>query len=212
MPGNALYWRGWSESQLASFQGDQGDSNHCAKYAAASALDLLYSKRDDGRDLVSWVQNRPLRGTGRFTIFGNDNGSLVFQTANLVRQLARMRGITPQVNCRVNSLPDLLDLFNDEDSLALVSLTYRQGKEPLIARGQNTASSLGPARWVGGHIMIPAAFDPGHVNQAGMGTPWGFLSSWGSKNQLYWMTEWDFQRSWGSFSLYNTVIVGKSED
>lgn len=212
MPGNALYWRGWSESQLASFQGDQGNSNHCAKYAAASALNLLYGKRDDGRELISWVQARPLKGTGRYTIFGNDNGSLVFQAANLLRQLARMRGISPRVEVRISGLSDLLDLLKEENSLALISLTYWQGKEPLIARGKNTASSLGPARWVGGHIMIPAAYDPGHINQAGMGTPWGFLSSWGAMDQLYWMTEWEFQRTWGSFSVFNSVVIDKSED
>jgi hypothetical protein len=209
MPGNALYWRDWSESRLASFQGDQGGSNHCAKYAAATALNLLYGTNLDGGDLVSWVQSRPLMGTGRYTIFANDNGSLVFQNANLLRQLARMNGISPRVSCRIARPSDLHSLFLEKNTLALVSLTYWQGKEPLIARGENTKSSLSPARWLGGHIMIPAAYDPSHYSQSGNSTPWGFLSSWGSKEQLYWMAEVDFQRTWGQLSIFNTVTVSK---
>jgi hypothetical protein len=212
MPGNALYWRDWSEAQLAAYQGDQGGSNHCAKFAAASALNLLYEKQVAGEDLVSWVEARPLKGTGRYTIYGNNNGSLVFQTANLLRQLASMLGISPRIQCQISDTSDLLTFLTQEHTLALVSLTYFQGNEPLIARGHNITSSLGPARFLGGHIMIPAAFDPAHVNQVGTGTPWGFLSSWGSNDQLYWMTESDFQRTWGSFSIYNTVIVDKKED
>ncbi len=212
MPGNALYWRDWSEARLAAYQGDQGSSNHCAKFAAASALKLLYEIQVAGEDLVAWVQDRPLKGTGRFTIFGNNNGSLVFQTANLLRQLARMLGIIPRIQCRISDTSDLLALLTEANTLALISLTYFQGNEPLIAKGQNITSSLGPARFLGGHIMIPAAFDPGHVNQFGIGTPWGFLSSWGSNDQLYWMTESDFQRTWGLLSIYNSVIIHRSDN
>ena len=212
MPGTALYWRDWSESQLASYQGDQGSSNHCAKFAAASALNLLYGTELNGGVLVSWIQDRPLKGIGRYTIIGNNNGSLVFQTANLLRQLARMGGVSPRVKCRRINLPGLLSILQKENTLVLVSLTYWQGKEPLIAKGQNTVSSLAQARWVGGHIMIPVAYDPGHINQAGYGTPWGFISSWGFGNQLYWMAENDFKKTWGQLSIFNAITVGRAED
>jgi hypothetical protein len=212
MSGTAQYWRDWSESQLASYQGDQGSSNHCAKYAAASLLNLLYGTNADGGELVSLIEGRLLKGTGRYTILGNDNGSLVFQAANLLRRLAKMQGIYPQVRCqRINRI-GLFSLLKDDKTLALVSLTYWQGKEPLISKGKYTSSSLASAHRVGGHIMIPAAYDPDHFNQAGFSTPWGFLSSWGSNDQLYWMTENDFLRTWGQLSIFNTVTVNRPED
>lgn len=212
MSGTARYWRDWSESQLASYQGDQGSSNHCAKYAAASALNLLYGTNADGGELVSLIEDRLLKGTGRYTILGNDNGSLVYQAANLLRQLARIQGVYPRVRCRRIDRIGLFSLLKEDKTLALVSLTYWQGKEPLISKGKNTTSSLASARWVGGHVMIPAAYDPDHINQAGYSTPWGFLSSWGSEDELYWITENDFERTWGQLSIYNTVTVNRPED
>ena len=205
-----VYWRGWSESRLASFQGDQGSSNHCAKFASSSCLNLLYGLNLEGGRLASWVEGRSLRGTGRFTIWGNHNGSLVYQTANLVRALARTAGLSPRVESSRMDAKTLVSQLRDRRSLALVSLTYLEGKEPLIARGGSTVSSLGPARLVGGHIMIPAAFDPGHRDQGGRSTPWGFLSSWGAGDQLYWMCAGEFRRTWGRLSLFNTVTVSIS--
>ncbi|MEJ2448935.1 MAG: hypothetical protein P8Y37_13490 [Anaerolineales bacterium] len=196
MSGTARYWRDWSESQLASYQGDQGSSNHCAKYAAASALNLLYETSADGGELVSVIGDRLLKGTGRYTILGNDNGSLVFQAANLLRMLARLNGVNPRIRCRRIDRNGLFSSLKEDKTLALVSLTYWQGS----------------ARWVGGHVMIPAAYDPDHINQTGFSTPWGFLSSWGSEDELYWMTENDFQRTWGQLSIYNTVTVNRPED
>ncbi len=206
-----VYWRDWSESQLAAYQGDQGSSNHCAKFAAASALNLLYGREINGNELVSWVGSRPLKGTGVYTILGNHNGSLVYQTANLLRALARLEGISLQIKCGIGDKTTLLMLLDQSASLALVSLTYFRGKEPLIARGEKTTSALGSTRWVGGHIMILAAYDPDHHNRAGISTPWGFLSSWGADDQLYWMTENDFLHSWGRLSIFNMVSVSRSD-
>ena len=210
MISGAVYWRGWPEQRLASFQGDQGSSNHCAKYAAASCLNLLYGLEIPGERLVSRVDERPLKGTGRYTIWGNHNGSLVFQTANLVRTLARMVRLSPRVEISRINHRTLVSLLRDSRGLALVSLTYLQGGEPVIARGGSTSSSLAPARVVGGHIMIPAAFDPGHRDQGGRSTPWGFLSSWGAGDQLYWMSAGEFSRTWGRLSLFNTITVSIS--
>jgi hypothetical protein len=122
-----------------------------------------------------------------------------------------MQEVSPRVTSKIFDRTGLHNLLHNHNTLALVSLTYWQGKEPLIARGRSTTSSLGPARWIGGHIMIAAAYDPDHINQAGVSTPWGFLSSWGSKDQLYWMTENDFLNSWGRLSVYNAVTVSRDE-
>jgi hypothetical protein len=201
------YWRGWTEKKLASYQQDQGSSNHCAKYAAASCLNLLYGTNLQGESLVSWLDTRPLRGTGRYTILGNNNGSLVFQAANLVRTLARQQGLSPEVWARVGRASSLLEILDAGNLLALVSLTYFQGHEPVIARGNNTTSSLGTVRVLSGHLMILVALDPDHVNRAGGYTPWGFISSWGSKDALYWMSDDDFRRTWGRLSIYNCITV-----
>lgn len=203
------YWRGWSEIQLASYQQDQGSSNHCAKFAAASVLNMLYGSSLSGEELVTWLESRPLKGTGQYTIWGNQNGSLVFQTANLIRKLAALNGQRPHVRCGFGTFSDLQAGLSDGIHATLVSVTYFQGKEPVIARGTNTRSSLGSSPLVGGHIMILAAYDSAHLNAAGGKTPWGFLSSWASTENIYWMTERDFHRSWGLLSYYNIITVRK---
>ena len=202
-----IYWRDWEERKLAAYQQDQGSSNHCAKYASASAVNLLLGSSFDGSSLVSWLDNQFLRGSGKYTFLGNHNGSLVFQTANLVKRLGSLNGINLEVRIKRGKLPDLLDTLQDGATVSLVSVTYFKGEEPLISRGQNTDGVLAAARWVSGHIMIPSAHDPGHQNLAGVCTPWGFLSSWTSKDQLYWMNDEDFQRTWGRLSIFNMVTV-----
>ncbi len=203
----AIYWRGWEEDKLAAHQQDQGSTNHCAKFASASAANLLLGSSFDGGSLVSWLDDRLLRGSIRYTILGNHNGSLVFQTANLVKRLGLLNGIGLDVHIKRGKVPDLLGALKDGGAVNLISVTYFKGEEPLISRGHNNASALAAARWVGGHIMIVSAYDPGHCNLAGICTPWGFLSSWASKDQLYWMSDMDFQRTWGRLSFFNMVTV-----
>jgi hypothetical protein len=203
----SLYWRGWSEGQLASFQLDQGKTNHCAKYAAASALNLLYGTALSGEGLVTWIGSKMLRGTGLYSILGNHNGSLVYQTANLIRKLALQNNLRPRVRSGFGTLIDLRDRLLDGNSLILISITYFQGQEPVIARGSSTTTSLGSTRFLGGHLMILGAYDPAHQNESGVNTPWGFLSSWPGQGHLFWMTEKDFRRSWGKLSFFNMITV-----
>jgi len=202
-----IYWRDWEERKLAAYQQDQGSTNHCAKFASASAVNLLLGSSFDGSLLVSWLDNRFLKGSFRYTILGNHNGSLVYQTANLVERLGSLKGIDLEVRIKRGKIPDLLDTLQDGETISLVSVTYFKGEEPIISLGQNTTNILSTARWVGGHIMIPSVHDPRHHNLAGLCTPWGFLSSWDSKDQLYWMSDEDFQRSWGRLSFFNMVTV-----
>jgi hypothetical protein len=201
------YWRGWPEGQLASFQGDQGKTNHCAKYAAASTLNLLYGTSLSGEGLVIWIESKILKGTGLYTILGNHNGSLVYQTANLIRRLALQNDLNPRVRSGFGTLSDLRDRLLDGSTLTLISVTYFQGQEPIIARGPSTKTSLGSTRYLGGHLMILGAYDPAHQNESGLNTPWGFLSSWPGKGYLFWMTEGDFRRSWGRLSFFNMITV-----
>jgi hypothetical protein len=211
MPGSPLYWRGWTEKQLASYQQDQRDSNHCAKFAAASSLNMLYGTMLQGEMLVSWLNARPLKGTGWYTILGNNNGSLVFQTANLVNKLAQFQEFNAKVFLRRSTQKRLVGYLKDGNTLSLVSITYFQDHEPLISRGENTHNALGAARVVGGHLMILGAYDPSHANHRGEITPWGFVSSWSSQEQLYWMKELDFQKAWGRLSLFNTIHVQRQD-
>jgi hypothetical protein len=203
----SLYWRGWSEGQLASFQDDQGKTNHCAKYAAASALNLLYGTSLSGEGLVTWIGSKILRGTGLYSILGNHNGSLVYQTANLIRKLAQQNDLKPHVRSGFGTLVDLRDRLRDGNSLILISITYFQGQEPVVARGSSTTTSLGSTRFLGGHLMILGAYNPAHQNESGVNTPWGFLSSWPGQGHLFWMTEKDFRRSWGKLSFFNMITV-----
>jgi hypothetical protein len=211
MMSEKLFWRGWNEEELAAYQQNQGSSNHCAKYAAASALNLLFGIVLSGDDLVDWVESRPLKGTGKYTIFGNNNGSLVYQTANLVRELGRQAGLPIQVTNQIGRVSDLQETLKKENALCLVTLTYLKGEEPVIARGENTSNSLAVGGWIGGHIMILAAYNPIHKNRENISTPWGFLSSWGAIDQLYWMTDQDFRRCWGRLSIFKTVVITRTD-
>jgi hypothetical protein len=203
----SLYWRGWSEHQLASFQQDQGKTNHCAKYAAASVLNILYGTSLSGEELVSWIESKILKGTGLYTILGNHNGSLVYQSANLIRKLALQNGLNPLVRSGFGTLVDLRDRLQDGTSLTIISVTYFQGQEPIIARGPSTKTSLGSTRYLGGHLMILGAYDPAHQNESEVITPWGFLSSWPGQERLFWMTEAAFRRTWGKLSFFNMITV-----
>jgi hypothetical protein len=211
MPSKKVYWRGWSESELAAYQQDQGSSNHCAKYAAASGLNLLFGIVLTGDDLVDWVDSRPFKGTGKYTIWGNNNGSLVYQSAHLVRELGRQAGLPIQVTSQISRTPALLKILQQQNALCLLTLSYLKGEEPVISLGENTSNSLAVNGWVGGHMMILAAYDRSHLNKDGISTPWGFLSSWGSLEKLYWMTDEDFQRTWGRLSILNTVHVERTD-
>lgn len=202
-----IYWRGREESILASYQQDQGSSNHCAKYAAASAINMLTGLEVNGEQLVGWLDKRFFKGTLRYTIIGNNNGSLVFQTANQIRWLAFRHGLPLEVKLQRRKVTDLENALEDGGAVSLVSITYFQGEEPAISRGKATNTSLAKANWVGGHIMILGAYDPDHLNYAGHPTPWGFISSWGNKDEMYWMTNSDFQRTWGRLSILNMIRV-----
>lgn len=206
-----VYWRGWTENQLASYQQNQGSNNHCAKYAAVAALNMLYGTSLSGETLVSWVNDRLFKGTLRYTIFGNNHGSFVFQTANLLRRLAHLNGLTPLLRSKKGNFQSLKNSLQSGNSLTIVSVTYFQGQEPVIAYGRNSGTALAAANWVGGHLMILAAFDPGHKNLEDTTTPWGFLSSWPGKDHLYWMTDDNFKQSWGKLSLYNLVTITRMD-
>jgi len=207
MAGNSLYWRGWTESRLAHYQQDQGSSNHCAKYAAASALNLLYGTALSGESLVNWLDTRFLKGTGAYSILGNNNGSLVFQTANLIRKLAFQNDLLVAVRCGFGIQTDVRERLRNNNLLTIVTVTYFQGAEPIIAGGTKTTSSLGPSPLIGGHVMILGAYDPVHQNSSGESTPWGFLSSWPNQENIFWMTDRDFHRTWGKLSFFNMVTV-----
>ena len=207
MSDQVIYWRGCEEGVLAAYQQDQGSTNHCAKYAAVTAANLLLGTSFDGSSLISWLDNRLFKGSFRYTIFGNHNGSLIFQTANLVKLLGLLNGITFDVRVKRGKVPDLLNTLKDGWAVNLVSVTYFKGKEPLICRGHNNTSALATARCVGGHIMLLGAYDSGHHNLSGTCTPWGFQSSWASKDKLYWMSDEDFRRTWGQLSYFNMVTV-----
>ena len=206
-----IYWRGWTEKQLAFYQQNQGSTNHCGKYAAASALNLLYGTSLTGDSLADWVNGRFLKGTPLYAIFGNNNGSFVFQAANLLRRLGKLNGLVPDVRSRRGTFQTLKENLQDGNSLSVVSVTYFQNNEPVIALGKNTSSSLGVTRWVGGHLMLLGAYDPQHRNSKDFPTPWGFLSSWPGKDHLYWMSENDFRHSWGRLSPFNMVTVTREE-
>jgi hypothetical protein len=168
---------------------------------------MLYGTSLSGEMLVDWLDKRFLKGTPRYTIFGNNNGSFVFQSANMLRKLGQLNGLNPKVKIRRGDILTLRDNLRLGNVLSLISVTYFKDKEPVIALGKSTSNSLGAVRLAGGHLMALGAFDPHHQNEAGNLTPWGFLSSWPGKDHLYWVSDGDFKRSWGKLSLFNMVTV-----
>ena len=168
---------------------------------------MPYGTTISGQVFVDWLSNRFLQGTLQYTIWGNNYGSLVFQTANLIRKFSRMNQLVPKVKSLISTKEKIKGILKDNNTLALVTMTYFLGREPVIAQGRKTTTALGNSSRIGGHVMILGAYDPGHQNDAEVPTPWGFLSSWGSKDYLYWMTDEDFIRTWGKLSLFNWITV-----
>ena len=207
MNNRAFYWRGWGESQLAEYQQNQGQTNHCAKYAAATALNLLYGTSIQGGDIVDWLDIRFLAGTPRYTVLGNTFGSLVVQTAEIVRAAARQHNLTPDVSISRGNNSDLISSLQDPNQLEIISITYLKQDLPRVSYGTGISSSLSGPGFFGGHLMLLGAYDPGHLDQNGTPTPWGFLSSWARHEFLYWMTGEDFLRSWGRYSPFRRVTV-----
>jgi len=202
-----LYWRGWTEEQLAGYQQDQGQTNHCAKYAAATALNLLYGTEISGDDIVAWLDEKLWDGTPRYTIFGDSFGSLVVQTAAIVQAAAQQHGLAPAVQVSRGQVSDLLESLRLENTIELISITYLKSNLPRVSYGSAMRNSLGKPSFFGGHLMLLGAYDPAHQDREGSSTPWGFLSSWMKNEHLYWMPEEDFRRSWGRYSPFRRVTI-----
>ncbi len=203
----AFYWRGWDENQLADYQQNQGQTNHCAKYAAAAALNLLYGTSIQGGEIVAWLENRFLDGTPRFTILGNTFGSLVVQTSEIVRAAAALFNLSPKVSISRGSRDDLLTTLEYNDQVDIISITYLKHNVPRISYGTSLRRIIKKPKVFGGHMMVLGAYDPTHLDEMGQPTPWGFISSWSGDEYLYWMPEEDFLRSWGRYSPFRRVTV-----
>ncbi len=208
--GRPRYWRGWPEELLASYQQNQGQTNHCAKYAAAAALNLLYGREITGGELVSWLEKKFLAGTPRYTLFGETFGSLMVQTAAIVHDAARLYGLSPSIRTSRGKAADLMASLEDGNKLELISITYLKRSLPRVSYGASAGNALGGPAFFGGHIMVLGACDPFHLDEEGQAAPWGFLSSWARHDHLYWMTDEDFLSSWGRFSPFRRVTVTRT--
>lgn len=207
MSTQALYWRSWDENQLAGFQQNQGQTNHCAKYAAAAALNILFDISIQGEDIVDWLETHFLDGTPRYTILGNTFGSLVVQTAEIVRAAASMYNLSPEVSISRGSRDDLLTTLEYDDRVDIISITYLKHNVPRISYGTSLRQIIKKPKVFGGHMMVLGAYDPTHLDEMDQPTPWGFISSWSGAEYLYWMPEEDFLRSWGRYSPFRRVTV-----
>lgn len=203
----AFYWRGWDENQLADYQQNQGQTNHCAKYAAAAALNMLYGTSIQGGEIVAWLETRFLDGTPRYTVFGNTFGSLVVQTAEIVRAAAALFNLSPQVSISRGSREDLLTTLDHRNQVEIISITYLNHNVPRISYGTRLKRTIKKPNIFGGHIMVLGAYDPTHLDEMDQPIPWGFISSWSGHEYLYWMPEQDFLHSWGRYSPFRRVTV-----
>jgi len=207
MNDQAIYCQGWSENQLAGYQQNQGQTNHCAKYAAATALNLLYGTSIQGREIVAWLETRFLDGTPRYTVLGNTFGSLVVQTAEIVRAAAARFNLSPEVTISRGGRDDLLETLEYKDQVDIISITYLKHNVPRISYSTKLKRIIKKPKVFGGHIMVLGAFDSGHLDEMDQPTPWGFLSSWSGNEYLYWMPEEDFLHSWGRYSPFRRVTL-----
>ncbi len=203
--------RALPENELARFQTLQ-KGNNCTLHAISAALDLLCGFQIAPDELIAEVNRLWFRGRF-YRLFPNWAVTPPMQ-ARIVRYLAKTRNLPLKARLLHISPEVLRNLPHDENLTALVTIYWLAGKAPPIYHGTR-GLNYNQVQGMGGHTMLFAAFDPDHLTDQTLLTPWGFINSWSSGGTgLFWMQDADFRKAWG-FPLLNlgsnaAVIISKT--
>ena len=186
--------RAMPESQLARFQSLQ-TGNDCTLHAISAGIEILCDVFLKPEDLIE--ETNRLWWRGRFFRIFPKWAVTPGMQARYVNYLAKKHNLPIRAK-KVHLDPEtLLELSEDLDKVALVTLLWLRKKAPAIYYAKRPIN-VNLEQGIGGHTMLFAAYDPLHQNGPGRHTPWGFINSWVKGGAaLFWMTDHDFRTSWG---------------
>jgi hypothetical protein len=183
-----------SEVNLAAYQRKQ-IGNTCSFHAITAGIKLLLNFDIDPIALSQEI-NR-LWWQGRFMRIAPNWAVTPHMQVRIIRYLARTRQLPIRAKF-IHGTPEILhQILSDSQKLFVPIVTIVWcGRRPDIYYGNAHRNSM-RTNIIGGHSMIPAAYDPEHISQGGSITQWGFINSWKDQaNHLFWMRENDFYAAW----------------
>jgi WXG100 family type VII secretion target len=203
----AVYEEGYSISDLAGFQENQGMTNNCGEYAAAAALDMLFGgNRFTGTDLTAFADasTNLLPWLGR-RMFQN-GPTMPPQQANLINDYAAANHLPVEATATTIDREGLIRMLETPDQTLMVTISYGNDWQPTLTSNGVSQVPLPPgALPYSGHVMVLAAYEENGGNPR-----WGFVNSWvDGGSDIYWMTDADFQRAWNydGFMMGNNNVV-----
>lgn len=195
-----VYWRGHTEAHLASYQQLQL-GNNCAQNAIATALNLLFNLNINGNHLAKLIDQTPLVDLLRYRLWPNGPTTPLNQ-CHLLEDIARYQGLRLSARLERGSLQSLSAHISNPNSVSLITIGWLPRRAPVITRG-NQSINFNANTGFGFHVMLAAAYDPTHINQAGTTCPWGFINSWlDGGEELFWMSTAHLKSSWGFFTPF----------
>lgn len=188
-----VYAGGLTEADLAALQQAQ-EGNNCAKYAIASALNMLGFGYFSGKSIKDWAIPNP------FLSVPIISATTPGQQINILNELAKYNDLPITAEALKVTPSDLKVWLHDPNEVVIVTIGWDDNDIPIITRDSSDASGNPdrPAEGIGwgAHSVVLASYDPTHVDAAGNPAPWGFVNSWtNGGNEIYWMTDADFTQA-----------------
>jgi hypothetical protein len=189
---------GMSEKSLAAYQHNQV-GNTCTLHSISAAIQLLSGRVIDPAELadeldaMNFFRRLPYR-------FGINGPVSPLQQVALLRRLINDLGLSLQIGLSHPTIPGLIDLIHQPDTVVMVTIGWAKHAAPAITLGAGTSSYANniSITW---HTIISAAYDPMHIDTGGLQKPWGFINSWVNGGEyLFWMADGDFRKAWSFYT------------
>lgn len=182
-----------SEAELAALQVKQV-GNTCGFHAIAVALRLLLDYKINPDELSDKVNK--LWWRGRFMRVAPDWAVTPRMQVRIVRYLGKIENLPITAFYTRGKVETLPTILSDPDAVPVITMLWTWRKAPAIYFG-DTTHNYNKTNKMGGHTMILAAYDPGHLAGDQFSTPWGFINPWiQNSKQLFWMCDEDFRKAW----------------
>ena len=129
---------GLTEKSLAAYQHNQV-GNTCTLHSISAAIQLLSGRVIDPAELadeldaMNFFQRLPYR-------FGKNGPVSPLQQVSLLRRLIKDMGLSLQVVYPIPTLPGLIDLIHQPDTVVMVTIGWAKHAAPAITLGTGTSS------------------------------------------------------------------------
>lgn len=203
---------GQPEKQLASLQNRQV-GNTCTLHAITTAIRMLVNFEVDPMLLSQevdrlWRRGRLMRVFPGWAVTPR-------QQVRILRYLAKKHHLPLEAVFHKGTPEILPGILSDKNVIPIITLTWLWSQAPRIYYGDEPRNR-NASRKPGGHSMIFAAYDPGHLIDQSFPAPWGFINPWkDGATHLYWIRDADFRKAWGFTVPFNgpnpLVLIHKTK-